>query len=223
MKEIKLTDAEIVVLDGRCSPATQIEVESAKARISMAADAGVDEAVAGVVVAAIDEARRSGRLIWRKVRLGYCPLCKSAGGYAPYKSGPKRGTPNYAKPRSLAGVEMQHRSVTVTFGGQSSIGVGACAACVEKMLPLIRAGLRSVAAEIPEQLREPGAPALRRFDRRRCKGCGWTGHEGEMGRVATLFFNGSFPGICPSCGVARTPLGPELFDAVEGFDVVVTP
>ncbi len=219
MKEIKLTDTEIVLLDGRCSAATQIEVDAAKRRLALAAT-GVDEGVAGVIAAAVDEAKASGKLVWKHVRIGYCGLCKAGGGYAPYKAGPKRGKPNYKKPRSLSGVEMKHSFISVTFGGQSSITIGACADCVEKMLPALRKNLRGVQAELPAELREIEAPTFKRFGRRRCKACGWVGHEGQMGPVRTLFGDGNFPGVCPACAYRTVPLNSSVDFPIEpGFDV----
>lgn len=214
---VKLTDDELTLLDGRCSEKVQKEVDAAKARLgSMAAHPDLPPAQAALIADVVNEARETGRLIYRTERIDYCRICKQTKGHVPFKSGPRKGKPNYDRPIRMTGYEFARRFVII----RGSITVGGCQECVEAVMPYLPDALRGVAAEVPAALRAKGEPIRKRYDRRRCTKCGWEGHEGEMGQLRTLMGDGYYPGKCPSCGVEHLPFTTGTFETLDGFVIV---
>lgn len=214
---ISLTDDELVVLDGRCEPETQTEVDAAKARIAARRRfTDLPPALAGLVADVVGEATAKGRLVLWNRPLDRCPLCKETKGYVPYKSGPRRGEPNHSKPIRLDGYELADRFVT--FKGH--VSVGGCVSCVDQALPTIVESLRGVEAEVPERLRADGEPRRVRHHNVHCTKCGWDGHEGQMRRHRTVFGDGTYPSGCPECPAENLPLGRSVVERVDGFTVV---
>lgn len=214
-RSVSLTDDELALLDGRCSEKVQEAVDGALARIAARTshpDLAPDHA--GLVADVVAEAHKNGRLVFWRERIRRCPLCGTSPGYVAYKSGPRRGRPNYDKPRHLDGHEFAYRFVTV----QGHVSVGGCADCVNPLLPTIAEALRGVPAQVPPVLRAEGEPERVRHNNRRCTKCGWTGHEGQMGRLPTLMGDGSFPALCPECGAGGH--FSRVVEFAEGFVVV---
>lgn len=220
MTRVDLTDDELTVLDGRCRDEVQDEVDAAHRRIAARGrHPELASALAGLVADAVAEARLNGRLAWKAKPIDYCPLCGWVGEPARYKSGPRKGEVKLNGQRGMTGgVELAHRFVTI----QHHVRLGGCRECVETAEPALREELRGVPAQVPERLRAEGEPKLVRYERRRCKHCGWEGHEGQMGRLLALTGGGTYPGECPSCGVTHLPLGPLPFELLDGFAVVAT-
>lgn len=213
---VRLTDAELAVLDGRCSPAVQAEVDSAVARLAAARDLShLPPAVAGLVADIVNEARTNGLVTLRPARISHCRLCGTSAGYAPFKSGPNRGLPNRKRPLTVPGYEFARRTVTV----QNTVTVGGCKDCVDPALDDIRVALSGVRAEIADALRLPGTPSYRKHDNRRCTKCGWEGHEGQMRRLPTIMGDGTYPGGCPDCDATNALFRTEV-EAADGFTVV---
>src|SRR5690606_29356435 len=118
-------------------------------------------------------------------------------------------------PLAFAGRELAFRYVS--FQGYPTLG--GCVECVESALPHIREALRGIPVQLPETLRPEGEPKRVKYQRRRCKKCGWEGHEGQMGRLPTMLGDGTYPGKCPSCGEKSGWLR-DTFETLDGFDVV---
>jgi len=214
---VDLTDSELVLLDGSCSEKVQAEVDAARTRLgSMTAHPDLPPALAAFIADVVNEARENGRLIYRTERISYCRLCGRTKSYVLFKSGPRRGTPNYNRPIYMHGHEFARRFVTI----QGSVSVGGCHECVEAVMPYLPDALRGVPAEVPAVLRAKGEPVRKRYDRRRCTKCGWGGHEGEMGQLRTLMGDGYYPGKCPSCGVEHAPFRLSPFKRLDGFEIV---
>lgn len=219
MTRVDLSDAELVLLDGRCGETVQAEVDAARDRIAARGrHPTMPPALSGLVADAATEARTNGRLVWTTKPIDYCPLCGWVGKPARYKSGPRKGEikPN-GRRGMTGGVDLAHRFVTI----QHHVRLGGCRECVETAEPALRKELRGVPAQVPDRLRAEGEPKRVRYERRRCKSCGWEGHEGRMGRL-TAVMGGTYPGECPDCGAKQLPLGPLEFEHVDGFDVVAT-
>ena len=219
MTKIDISDEELALLDGRVGETLQEHVSAAVARLAAAsAFPDLTPRQAGLIADAVSEARLAGRLVWHHRRLRYCPLCEKHGGYALYKSGPRKGRPNYDRPLSMPGIELAYRFVTI----EGSVAMGGCQDCIRPVIPHLKAALVGVPAALPDMLVTEGAQRFNRFDNRRCTACGWTGHEGEMGRRRTLFDDGTYPATCPSCNAENRPFGPRIIETVDGFTVVHT-
>lgn len=195
---VRLTDSELMLLDGQVSDKVQAEVDQAKRRLRAADKLGhLSPILAGLIADIVADAQTHGRLVYRPERIPYCTLCGSSPdpAYVPYKSGPNKGLPNYKKPRYLNAQEFAWRFVTV----RNSVRVGGCTDCVKPILPDIREALRGVPAEVPDTLRAEGEPVRKRHANRHCLKCDWTGHEGEMIWERTIMGDGRFPSKCPVC------------------------
>lgn len=194
---VTLTDDELRALSGRCRPETQTKVTAALMRIAARTDyPDLPPALAGLIADVFGEARDTGQLIYQRRPITRCRLCRAESTYAPFKSGPRRGQPNYSKPRPVQGVELAHRFVSVNM----HVTLGGCLTCVERCVPAICAALVGVPVAVPDKLRALGQPRRVRHDNRHCKKCGWTGHEGQMRYERTLMGDGTFPSKCPDCG-----------------------
>lgn len=217
--KIELTDNELVLLDGKVSGEVQEEVDRAKARVD-AVEAYSDHAditptLAAFIADVVHEARTQGRLVANHVRIRSCRLHDEYYGFVKYKSGPNQGRPNYKRPIAKPGREFARRFVTV----EGHVTLGGCNECIEKALPALREALIGVPAQLPDLLVTEGAPRFTRYDDRECLECGWTGHEGQMGRLPAIL-GGDYPGKCPSCGAEKLPFGPQKFKTLDSFTVV---
>lgn len=213
---VRLTDTELVALDGRCRDEVQAEVDKALRRLeSVAARPDLTEAQARLVADVVSEATTAGLLVWHRRRARSCPLCDKGYGYHQFKSGPRRGKPNHSKPITYACIELAHRFVRV----ENHLRLGCCVDCMTAMRPVLADALADVRAELPAELHTDGRPTFRRHARRRCPDCGWEGHEGEMRRLRTVLGDGSYPGGCPACSFESVFLG-RSFESLDGFDVV---
>jgi len=216
MNYVHLTDDEFVVLDGRCTNETQAKVNAAKARVAARGAYGhLTPGVAGLIADAVAEATEHGLLWFANRRIDRCRICKTSAGYAPYKSGPRKGKPNYGRPLTLHGIELADRFVTV----QGHITCGGCTDCVNAALPDLREALRGIKVQLPAQLYTDGEPRWVRHRNRQCTSCGWTGHEGEMTRARTLMGDGTYPAGCPSCGT-ENGFGRSPVDLADGHTIV---
>lgn len=211
---VQLTDDELVVLDGRCRPEVQGEVEAARARIEARGRlADLPPALAGLVADAVAEARGHGRLALRWEGVTYCRLCKAEAPWSLYKSGPRRG--RRKAQGVLQAVDLADRPVVI----RGHVSLGGCRACYDAVLPALRRELVGVPAQLPDALVEPGAPRWIRHERVRCTACGWEGHDGQMRRLRALI-EGDYAGGCPNCPAENLPLRRTVIERVEGFEVV---
>lgn len=218
MTSVTLTDDELILLDGRCSEEVQAKVGSAKDRIAMRSVLpDVSPEVAGFVSDAVNEALKNGKLIYRHTRLMSCEICKKSAGYAVYKRSGRyhrKGEKDHSKPLYLSGVELADRVVVMT--GYATLGC--CQDCMKEVVPVLAKALIGIKAQLPDVLKLDGAPTYKKMDNMKCK-CGWTGHEGEMGKLPTLLGDGYYPGKCPACGAENRFLCSEIKKS-EGFTLV---
>lgn len=216
MKLLRLTDEELAVLDGKCRPDTQAEVDAALRRLdAVATHPDLSAQQAKLLADVITEAQTNGLLVWHSRRTRSCDLCDKSYGYHKFKSGPRRGTDNHSKPKTYAAVELADRFVRV----ENMLNLGCCADCMVDMAGVLAEALRGVRAEVPPRLAVDGRPPWRRYMRSQCPSCGWEGHEGEMRQLRTVMGDGTYPGGCPACPFEATFLGRQ-FKSLDGFDVV---
>jgi hypothetical protein len=214
---VELTDDELILLDGACTDEVQSEVDKAKLRIAaVQRHTDMPAHVARLVADAVAEGVSHGRLLWQPKRINRCAYCGTDKGYVAYKSGPRKGQPNYDRRIKVPGIEMAQRFVTV----EGHAAVGGCTDCADAAADAITAELANAPCELPPHLRPAGAPPKRRYDRKRCTKCGWEGHEGEMRRLRTVLGDGTYPGGCPSCDNESGLFRVGAFERLEGFDVV---
>lgn len=218
MTRVDLTDPELLVLDGQCRDDVQDEVNGARARISARQrHASLPPEQAAFVADVVREAQHKLRIKWVNTRIDQCPLCGWRGEYPVYKSGPRRGRiRDNARRKTTAGVELAERFVRI----ENHVTLGGCKECVTALAPTLAEELRGVEAQVPETLRAEGEPRRVRYERRRCQGCGWEGHEGQMVWHRTLMGDGRYPAQCPECRAAHLPLGRMPFEVLDGYEVV---
>ena len=203
---VRLTAAELALLDGQCRAEVQADVESAKMALALA-DSDLTPGQRKLVAEAVAEATKHGLLVYRGKWITSCSVCGKQGVYARYKSGRNRGRENYDKPLGFNGIELAERFVTMR--GHASLG--GCDECVSKVRTTLVEALRSVRAELPENLRSTDSPRFKRYASAECTSCGWTGHEGQMTPVRALF-EGYYPGGCPKCCAKNEPFGKIIIE-----------
>lgn len=218
MPNITLTDEELLLLDGKCSENTQKEVIAALARIECAkSHPELPEKLAKFIASAVDEARNEGQLIYRSCNIHTCKTCGKNGGYYKYPRNGRyhrKGESNYSKPRYISGVELADRFVIM----QGNPAVGCCNECFEQVKPFLAAALENIPCQVSERI--TGHPTRwKRYKKRECSKCGWTGHEGQLGKLPAMM-GGFYPGKCPSCGTENRLFGMDLVKSVNGFDLV---
>lgn len=208
---VSLSDSDLAVLVGSGDADVRAAADAARARLAAPSTwPTVPPHVAALVADVIAEAQKNGRLIYRGVSVSSCRYC---GVRSEFKVPPRK---RKEREYPVHGVEFADRLVIIS----RHISVGACRVCVDQAMPVLREELSGFAVQLPSALQIEGAPVHRRWDRCRCKECGWSGHEGQLGKLRTLMGDGDYPGKCPSCGAERRFLGPNPFEQVEGFEVV---
>lgn len=221
LRSVSLTDAELLLLDGKCRPEVQQVVESARERLAaMEQYSDLTPKEAAFIADAMAEARENLKLVCQRVAISSCRICGESGGYAVYKRAGRyhrKGETNYDKPLSLAGVELAIR--VVRMKGYPTLGC--CTSCFEKIKPDLLEALKPIEAELPEALTgEP--PRFKRYDNRFCTKCGWEGHEGQM-RMLPALFGGKYPGGCPECDASNVFMGSRDIEARKGYTLDATP
>lgn len=207
---VKLLDTDLARLADSADPETAAEAAAAAGRLAVVATlADIPAHVAQLVADVVSHATTAGILRWRHDTVSICPYCQRR---SEWKKPPRKRK------------EYEYRLAAIDFDDsfliiRGHLGVGACRTCVDEAMPHLQRALMHVLAQVPEPLAAPGRPKLERYDRRRCTKCGWSGHEGQMGKLRALI-SGYYRGKCPSCGVERTAFGPDPFERVDGFDVV---
>lgn len=215
--QIKLTDNELILLDGKVNDEAQKIIEIAKTRISYTdAFSSIPEPQRTFASNIILEAKENGELTfyWNPIR--FCSICGKSAGYAKYtRSGRyhRKGDPNRDRPLNLSGVELAKRFVRVQ--GYSSLG--SCRECWEIVAPLVKSWLSTFPVQLPPQLiASPTQPLYTKQSNMKCSKCNWEGHQGEMGKLRTLMGDGWYAGKCPSCGVENT-LFSDVIKPTEGY------
>lgn len=206
---ISLSDRDLARLVDSDDTETRAEALAASNRITAATRwPSIPSHVAALVADILREAKTEGRLTYRTEMISFCRYC---GAKSTWEKSKRRRRDYEAK---LSGREFAHRFLVM----RGHISVGGCSACVEQALPVLRGELALFPVELPETLRTDGASLYRRWDRCRCKTCGWSGHNGQLGKLPALM-QGEYHGKCPSCGAERR-LFQDPFECLDGFDVV---
>lgn len=189
MPTLALTDEEAVLLSGKVRAEVQPEIDAAAERIASRAalaDTGLPPRIAGLVADVVREAKTAGVLVYYLAPLSSCGLC-GVRGQERFSGRGRNRRVSY----SMRGVELAKRFVHMT----GYVALGGCVDCIGKALPYLRRALVGVEVQLPEAL---GVSRFARHQDRRCKLCGWTGHEGEM-RLELALMGGYYPGKCPKC------------------------
>jgi hypothetical protein len=209
---VRLTDEEVILLDGCVGADAQAVVNLAKRRLECGDRFDLPTEQARWIGNVLTEAELSGRLVFRHVGLRHCQLCGRHAGYAVAKRQTKhlrRGEPDTSKPLHLRGVELAKRFVVMT--GHPSLGC--CSECWAAVQQTVAEALADTRAELPAEL----GPTKWAWNQNvSCHSCGWAGHEGQMVSAPTLFGDGVYPAGCPSCGVRNT-LTWTVVKVAEGF------
>lgn len=208
---IHLTDVDLARLVDSADQEVALEAAAALARLDASTRwPSLPAHVGALVVDVLREAREHGRLIYQARRARFCRYCDAR---PTWKKPPRK---RREREILVAGYDLADRPLFFT----DSITVGACAACLDAAHAVLVAELAKFPVQLPSKLQAEGAPRYRRWDRCRCKKCDWTGHEGELGKLRTLFNDGTYPGKCPTCGVEHSPFGARPFETLDGFVLV---
>ena len=211
-RRFELEHGEMMLLDGTCSDASQSIINEYKQALALTAS-GLTHKQGAMVAKIVATAKKNGKLAYSIRQVSSCPCCGASAGYATYKSSSRyhdKGDVNRDKPLSLNITDLDGSFVRVS--NYSSLGF--CQSCKEIILPILLLELEDVRAEIPEKL-TGHAPKFRWHQNKVCA-CGWTGHEGQMGRLYALM-GGTYPGSCPSCKAENTPFGRTIIATADGF------
>lgn len=213
---VHLIDEELSRLDGHVSAKVQVEVSKALVRLEDKKGLGaVPDQYRDFVARIIEEAKSAGRLVFWQKRLRSCDVCGKAAGYAKYKRRSRyhdKGDPNYDKPLTTWGVDFADRSIVI----RNRATLGCCLTCWKEIKPFLGDALRGVKSAIPEKV--TGYPPKWKWHRnRRCKRCGWEGHEGQMGKRRTMMGDGNYPAGCPACSAENLAFSPTLIKLADGF------
>ena len=213
---VKLTPNEIVLLDGRCRPDVQSDVDKAKATLALA-ESGLSGSEAKMVAELVAVAKAKGRLTFMRCNIRTCPCCGRNDGYLKVSRSTRykrKGDTDYDKPIRFSGFDCDAGFVIM----DGYISKGFCGACQPRVVPVLLQQLVGIRAELPEGL-TGRKPDFLRYDNKECTSCGWTGHEGQMLPVPALM-GGHYKGRCPQCNVENRFMGRTIIKTVEGFTVV---
>lgn len=227
-----LTDAELDILDGRCSPDTQKVCDSSKSRRAVEArTVGLTQKQAAMVTKIIEYARTQGVLTYTRTSVTSCPTCGVTPGYylrARTSRSGRKGEPDYSKPKMVSAVDYGRGFVTI--GGH--VSTGCCAECNKVIEPLIVAELANMPTAVPAWFPsarlltertwggERKVAALEKCDIVKCVKCGTIQHERQMGRRPTIMGDGTFPAKCRACDNEKIPLfGGQVFTRTDGWVV----
>lgn len=194
LHSVRLTDDELVLLDGKVSDKAQAEIDAAKRRIATRS-ALLTVAQSDLIATMLQRVDEHGELRWTNKPLSSCRICGRDDGYRLFKSGQRQGQPDYKHRKTFGGIDMDPSFVTV----QHTAFLGGCLACMTELLPHLRSALAGVPVDAPVSLLGPDAPRWKKRRNRKCKPCGWTGHEGQMVQDRTMLGDGWFPSRCPEC------------------------
>jgi hypothetical protein len=212
---VRLTETELLSLDGVCSLDVQIEVNGAKERARLIAQHAISESIAVVVELILREVRVSGVAVTHPKSLRGCRWCGRNAGYATRKRwsslGPP-GTPNYDAPLHMSGVEYVERFVVVT--GYSS--TAACHECAKVIEPVLMVEMAGWVAEIAPRLRAPGAKVWVRSPDQHCTTCDWRGPKAELATDAVS----KHWRCCPKCGAHNTHYPPFPIEQLKSSTLV---
>lgn len=214
MTTMLIPDKYASLLDGLTDDVTQQAIDAAKERLHLLeVNIGLSEVQAKFIHDVVNEARTTGKLIFKYDYISYCSLCKKSGGYAKYKRDGRyhrKGQPDHSKPLTFRGVELKHSFISM----KNHVSLGGCFECVDALTAPLKEALRDVKAELPAVF--AGDVRYKRHDLKECTECNWTGHEGQLGKLRTIMGDGYYAGKCPQCG-AENQLFTSPIKTVSGF------
>lgn len=206
---LHLTDSELILLDGKCGKDTQKIVEKAKNRLAFVKlIPDHDPRIVSLYADLVRYAEENGELNFSTVNVQWCPVCHKTGSYKKTLL----GETNLKKLNFFPAIEFAHTIVG------NSINLGCCYKCFALLKPLLPK-LADIRAEISEEITGI-PPAYKRYDKYKCKKCGWSGGTNMMGFSPTFSGDGHYPSTCPKCGVKNTLLGENYLENANGFVLV---
>lgn len=217
MPYVQLSDEELAVLDGHASAKVQKEVDAAKARLASHAQyADLTKQQAELIADIVEYAKAEQALDFQYRDLRRCRVCERDAGYAKYARTSRyhrKGEPNRDKPLYFRGVDFQRSFISI----RGHISLGCCSDCFKELQPRIADALSDVRAEIPKAV-TGYAPRYKRHKNRRCKECGWEGHDGQMRKLPAIM-HGEYAGGCPNCK-AENLLFTTKIEITDGYTLV---
>lgn len=219
--EIKLTGEEILALQkvfgGLCRKEISIIADKIVKTHEIIEKYGVSENIASMASSIIDRAKQQGRLIYRKTYVSRCPCCGRNDGYHTVKRETKykrKGSPDYDNPKVFPAWEFCDSFITI----RNSIYMGFCESCKDLGLSVLKEELKNIQVEVPSEVLGERC-RWKKWLNMKCMKCDWTGHEGQMGLLPTLFDGGRYRGICPSCKAENRIFTTNIV-TTEGFTMV---
>lgn len=198
--KLDLTDEEILSLEGSSVPSIVKAIGEIRRKQELSENSWIGRILA--------EAEVQGELRLTYSRVRDCSECSYSAGYALFKSGPRKGKPNYDKPLSKAGVRADFGNVRVVFGkGKFPGGYDhICNDCWAAGLELeFNLAYPKIQAEIRTLTTNNGK---RKSYAVLCVDCNWSGWEHELGKLPALM-SGTYEGKCPKCGAENRPFLPD--------------
>lgn len=197
MQAITLTFEELLLIDGKVNPEAQRVIDSAKETYLVQTTSGLIESEARMVQKIVESSRKELRLDYHAQPIKTCPCCARNEGYWPVRRTSRykrRGDPDRDNPKTFCGYSINPGFISI----KHYISLGFCDSCKDRVLPHILGALKDDQVYINPKL--SGEPSrFIRHRNRKCKKCGWTGHDGEMIWATTLIGDGKYPAYCPSC------------------------
>jgi len=213
MPSYELTDAQLLLLDGKCDAKLQTEVDRAKQRLDIKATIGdAPEYIRIFVSAVVQHTIQEGVLHYSWTEVHYCRLCNRSAGYHKYTSTTRyhtKGEENGKRPLSWIG--------GVIWGDSYYPKFEFCPECEKQIMPLLKVAVAELHVELPEKLTGV-KPRYLRSDNQHCKKCGWTGHKLQLKRQAAIM-GGWVHVECPKCGADRNLFSHDV-ETVKGFVTV---
>lgn len=210
MNTIKLSDEELVLL-ASVVPRFSADADAASERLEIKRTLGdVPADLQPVVSRILQVALENSAVDYGTTDVRYCSFCKTSAGYHTYTRNSRyhrKGEPNYKRPKRLWGARVNGETM--------------CMDCWRKIQPTIVSALRDRPVYMPPSWDED-RPLYAQFNNMECTKCGWTGHEGEMGRDPTMMGDGYYPAKCPECG-AENKLFTTDIKRAKGTTVIRVP
>lgn len=186
MREISLTDNELLLLDGKVNQEAQATIDYVK-KIDAYSDIG-NRIYAEIIVNAL--AKGELKITYRDI--SDCPVCGAKTEYRTMTRGRNRGKKDYDHPIRLWGVSFLDGFVVVK--GHSKFGF--CRECGEKAKSAILAYVKE--HDLP--IRTENESDWIKEEAMICRGCKELIWKFDMGLEYTIMGDGRYYARCPKCG-----------------------
>ena len=184
-RSIRLTDAELLLLDGKVRPAVQAVVDEAKA----ASACGIGDTTFAEI---IRRATVEGKLTERRRYIGTCRGCDATTTYVKFQKGRNRGQTDWKRPIKVYGTSFMDGIVTM----ENHSSFGYCHKCEIDASNRIHKYI--IDHDLPIEL--PGKDSKwvkeAKLTCRECKKEMW---EFDMGLSPTMMGDGFYYSKCPHC------------------------